>query len=192
MAYLAEANLRGGDVSRESVVIYSDALHDLGPDELLLAAREHVAESPFYPAPADLRDRVFDRRLGLPTAVQALEQVGEWLATGARPHPLVERARRVIGGSWDWRRSEHPGIMRRDFEALYGRLRAEELLSASRSSLALPGREEAAGALSQAPPRELGQESDAAGAVSAEEGAARARELAERIGRSVTLNEEKK
>lgn len=68
------ANWPRADWPEPTRAAYSEALLDFDADEVQLAIRRAVAVSPFPPAIAELRRAIVERRLDLPTEVEAWER----------------------------------------------------------------------------------------------------------------------
>lgn len=116
---------------------YALQIADLDLDEAQQAARELSLTSKWLPSVAEIRDAAIRRRLGVPTAAAALEQLQARLAGGGREaaHPLVNDAVRLMGGLWSLQMTTQPTVWRAQFRDTYadlaaGRVRAESLASA--------------------------------------------------------------
>lgn len=64
--------------SEETARLYVRTLADLEPGEVEAAVLAHVSTSPHFPTVAELRSRVFDRRLALPHPDEAWIMASRW------------------------------------------------------------------------------------------------------------------
>jgi hypothetical protein len=116
------------EVKTGQTALYGRMLADLDCSEVQQAAQTLIAESPWFPSIADIRIRVVERRLALPSPAEAWEAVAmAALHGGGYLHPVVRRALDSVGGSWAVRTSENLTTLRAQFERLYTDLRAQEL-----------------------------------------------------------------
>lgn len=117
-------------VEEATLAIYSAMLADLSYEEAELAVRDQVATSRFFPTIAEIRRAAAERRLGLPSATSAYEQVlaviDGGLSVGDLPNP-AKRALDLIGGTWAVRTCEYPLELRRQFKQAYDELRADAI-----------------------------------------------------------------
>lgn len=132
------------DFSEDNVDAYVELLADLPAGELRIAARAWAIEHQFPPSVAELRAIVVERRVGLPAAMVAWENVERAIrddpeGDAVRALPLeVRAALKMIGGSYALKTSQRPELFRRDFIQAYDLLRAQSLRDVNFTSAGLP------------------------------------------------------
>jgi hypothetical protein len=116
-------------ISDETSSFYARYLVDLeaaagseAVDDLILDSRE-------LPTIAEIRRRVIEKDVKLPTALEAWASIVGQKPSGeaVESSPLVREVCNLFGGSYTIRNSESPTIMRAQFLKAYGERRDEEL-----------------------------------------------------------------
>lgn len=114
------------ELTKPTINLYNEMLEDLDIDLLRAAARDHIAQSNWFPKVSELRDAVAELSLavdGVPTAYEAWELANA--NGGLNAHPMVAQAMRAIGVDWyQLRRSENPVSDRSRFIEAYNQLHA--------------------------------------------------------------------
>lgn len=128
-----------------TVAVYIRELSDLPLDELAEAVSDVIRTDQWFPRVADLRQRVAERRLALPSEAEALEQISartEWARLdddmrGEPPviHPAVLRALRLVGGAHAFKAADEPTVVRGQLLRLYREIRADEIAAVVRPQL---------------------------------------------------------
>lgn len=114
-------------IGRETLQIYAEALADLDGDLLRRVATDHIRSERWFPTIAALREHCADLVSGLPPATAIAVALS---SPGAKLHPLVRLALiEAIGSTWsyDYQRSERPGLLLKNATAHYRELRREEI-----------------------------------------------------------------
>lgn len=132
------------NVTEETIVVYEQMLRDLPTNLVVQVVLEHIASSKWFPAIAEIRDRVFEIELELPSADAVLRD----LASGGvvAGHSVVKEALQTCGGAWNYRNSTKPEMWRAEFRKVYkslceeakqrqSRARMEQLCGAARRQL---------------------------------------------------------
>ena len=116
LAFLSAAFPRE-QVKTETLVAYVASLSDIPPDELTEAMQDIVLTSRFFPTIADIRRRVAENKLGLPSPSDALQQAFTLIDTGRSPEAAaVDKALRAAGAEENY---THGGFWRKAFLAAY-------------------------------------------------------------------------
>jgi hypothetical protein len=120
------------NVTEETIVVYETMLSDLPSNDVVQIVLEHIASSKWFPAIAEIREKVFNKQLDLPPA----EAVLAWLNDGSVPEGSIPReAVRLCGGYHSYRHSTKPEIWRAEFRATYEKLRKRERAKLSDAGL---------------------------------------------------------
>lgn len=107
-------------LAEPTIKVYAHDLVDLDAAAANAAIETLRRTSRFFPTISEIREATAALQLGAPEPMRAWEQ-----ACGRGPrHPLVQRARRIVGDDYDWRVTP-TGIMRRSFRDAYAEVRAE-------------------------------------------------------------------
>jgi hypothetical protein len=122
-------------VSPETLSVYLRQLRDLPIEEVEQAVGELLNGSEFFPAIAEIRVAVFERRLCLPPIGEAVQQLTRGRSKDDF-HPLVWEARMAIGDSYDWR-ERGDAMMVAQARKVYEDLRRLRLADANRESAGL-------------------------------------------------------
>ncbi len=109
--------------------LYVRYLADLDARAAQEAMTEIILDSPTLPMIAEIRRKVIERDVDIPTPLEA------WAAiVGPRPggeavdfHPVVREICNLFGGTYTIRNSDEPTIMRAQFLKAYAERRDEEL-----------------------------------------------------------------
>ncbi len=103
--YKLVAAFPGFELKADTIKVYAEMLEDLPADLLLAAAKQHMAESRFFPSISELRSKCRDLselQSGVETVTEAWLWVCKWIdrsGEGRDPgHELAERAVRAVGG----------------------------------------------------------------------------------------------
>lgn len=126
--------------------MYAEALADLDPQAVDAAVASVIKSSRFFPTIAEIRERVGERTLGLPTPAEAwMLACGDM--TWPEPCPLVRKAKQAVGGEWAFRTSENPTALRAQFLRIYEDLRDRQVAHFAETGHAQlgPGDDPAAG-----------------------------------------------
>lgn len=128
------------DVAKGTVSMYVRALADLPAQALMRAANAWVMESRFFPTVAELRARVIEERVDLPDAIEAWHLIERAIASGSLSElpDEVRRALKAVGGSWAYKTTTRPELMRRDFTSAYELLRANAIRHENLTSAGIP------------------------------------------------------
>ena len=145
LAYPAFKKAHAGGKTTDDV--YWDLLQDVPGDLLAAAARQYATTGKFFPSVAELREIARNIACGAGlhaaplTPEEAYEAVGRYLANPDledQPPMTAMRALDFVGGTWEWRHSERPGLLRRDFMDAYRAFQA----TADREASLLPSTRE--------------------------------------------------
>ena len=125
------------DFPPATVKAYVAGIADLDPDHLGRAVTLAVRSCRFAPTVSDLRTIVATMRLDAPVAAEALGSVEAAVASGTtkKLHPLARRTLNVLGGSWAWKTTDNPGVMRGQFLRLYEELTRSETQAIVRGTI---------------------------------------------------------
>jgi hypothetical protein len=120
--------------------VYAEHLIDLDFAAARAAVSEILTESRFFPTIAEIRQKVFERRCGLPSAEEAWEEVMRGIrdvgSYGMPRWSTPELARTVDAVGWlNICLSETPGVERGHFLRIYEALRERSLHEANSGSL---------------------------------------------------------
>ncbi len=137
------------EIAEEAVAVWHDALGDLEYEEVDQAMRYHIATSPWFPAPASIRQIVFERRADLPSIEEGVARIMGLVAEG-------HEARRSLGpvldsvidsiGWWRLTSSTDTTTLRAQVRNAYAEAREQAVreLNCASAGLALPpGRRDA-------------------------------------------------
>jgi len=116
-------------VSEDTCALYARYLLDLDAAAASEAVDDLILDSPTLPTIAEIRRRVIETGVELPTALEAWASI-VGTRTGGEPveiSPLVREVCNLFGGSYTIRNSEQPTIMRAQFLKAYAERRDEEL-----------------------------------------------------------------
>lgn len=108
--------------------VYSEALADLEPAAVDVAVAALIKTSRFFPTVAEIRERVGEQKLGLPTPAEAWMMACGDLKRDD-PSGLMHRAKHAVGGEWAFRTSENPTALRAQFLRIYEDLRDRQILT---------------------------------------------------------------
>lgn len=128
------------DFSAERVKAYAWGLRDINPDDLEQAVALSIRSSRYPPTVSDLRTIVATLRLNHPGAGEALELVEAAVAnntTRRLPVP-ARRALDALGGSWAWKTTDVPSVLRGQFLRLYEEFSRTETQAIIRGSIEPP------------------------------------------------------
>ena len=116
-------------VSDETRSFYARYLGDLDARAASEAADELILDSAAFPTIAEIRRRVIEQDVGLPTALEAWASIVATQGSGesGAVAPLVREVCNLFGGSYTIRNSDQPTIMRAQFLKAYAERRDEEL-----------------------------------------------------------------
>jgi hypothetical protein len=135
------ASFPRAEIGEPTIEAYAVGLTDLGIEETTAAVRTLQQTSRFFPTIAEIRETVAELRLGAPPPMHAWEQA--YSRNGQR-HPLVRRARRIVGDDWDWRQTP-TGVLQKAFLAAYAEAKKEAvneivapMLAAARTAVTAP------------------------------------------------------
>lgn len=127
-------------VTVEQMAAYGRFLADVPPAVLEQAVAQVVATAEFFPSIASLRSACAELQLGLPSELEALDQVDAVLAwrrldedtRGAVPalHDVVKSTLRTVGGTAAFVFAERPELVRAQFLKLYREARAAAIETA--------------------------------------------------------------
>lgn len=115
--------------------VYWELLQDVPGDLLAAAARECATSCRYFPTVAELREAARGIACGaglsrpVLTPEEAYEAVARYLANPDLEDPpprVAMRALSFVGGTWEWRHTERPGLLRRDFMDAYRAFSAAE------------------------------------------------------------------
>lgn len=110
-------------VGEPTVKAYAGALLDI-PVELAGAAVKTLQHgSRFFPSIAEIREAVAELSLGAPAPMAAFELAR---TPSKDRHPVVQRAKRMVGDDWHWRETPS-GILQKSFLAAYAEAKAEAM-----------------------------------------------------------------
>jgi hypothetical protein len=101
---------------------YVRFLGELDAEAAEAAIADLVRTSSRLPTIADVRRRLAEATLGLPSALEAYRSLFE---PGAELHPLTRYAAEIFGGTYNIRTSDAPAATRRQFLDFYEQLRDE-------------------------------------------------------------------
>lgn len=87
-----------------------------------------IRSSSKLPSIADIRNRIAEVTLGLPTPLEAYHSVFE---RGAELHELTRYVAEIFGGTYNIRTSDAPAAVRKQFIEFFGDLRAEAVRRAA-------------------------------------------------------------
>lgn len=110
-------------VEQATLDIYAHDLLDLDVDLATSAVETIRRTAVFFPSIAEIRSAAGELKLGAPPPMLAWEQA---VARGIVRHPLVDEARNIVGGDWEWRTGSAYEL-RRDFLAAYDEIRTDAL-----------------------------------------------------------------
>lgn len=127
-------------IEQATVSVYTRALSDLPAQALERAIKAWVMQSPFFPSVAELRATVIEERIGLPDAIVAWAMVGDAITAGdVTTLPAeVRHALKLVGGTWAYKNTQRPELLRRDFTQAYELIRSTVIRNANLSSAGLP------------------------------------------------------
>lgn len=117
-------------ITQATLNVYALDLADLDFPTAEKAVETVRRGAKFLPTISEIRNIYASLRLGAPGPMAAFEQ-----ASGGRRedrHPLVQRAKRMVGDDWDWREAP-TGVMRKAFLAAYG-----EVVASATEALVAP------------------------------------------------------
>ncbi len=161
-------------VEPPTIEAYAAGIGDLDAGLATTAVRTLQHESRFFPTVAEIRDTYAELLIGAPLPMHAWEQ-----AQGAGPrHPLVDRARALVGDGYQWR-SEPTWSLRRWFLDAYPEVRRSAVREVAAPALAQAERRALPAGEAEPDPPALEEGDD----LTPEENLARLRELAVSIGR---------
>lgn len=113
-------------VGESTVKAYAGALLDI-PVELAGAAVKTLQHgSRFFPSIAEIREAVAELSLGAPSPMMAFESARTPKEPGVARHPVVQRAKRMVGDDWHWKETPS-GILQKSFLAAYAEAKAEAM-----------------------------------------------------------------
>lgn len=132
--------------------LYLRELSDLDPADVDAACRECMRTDEWFPTVARIRKLATERRLALPSEVEALEQVEQRIAWARLPdderpdeapqlHPLVKQSLDLVGGGFAFRSARDPSVIRGQFLRLFRESREASMRSAIVAQAALPAGE---------------------------------------------------
>ena len=101
---------------------YVEFLGELDAAATEAAVADLVRTSSRLPTIADVRRRLAEAALGLPSPLEAYHSLFE---PGAELHPLTRYAAEIFGGTYNIRTSDAPAATRRQFLDFYGDLRSD-------------------------------------------------------------------
>jgi hypothetical protein len=101
---------------------YVEFLGELDREPATQAVADLIRTSSRLPTIADVRRRLAEAELGLPSALEAYHSLFE---AGPALHPLTRYVAEIFGGTYNIRTSEAPAATRRQFLDFYDDLRAE-------------------------------------------------------------------
>lgn len=122
-------------ITQATLDIYVRDLVDLDAGVAEKAVESVRRGAKFLPTISEIRHVYAKLRLGAPPPMTAFEQATR-LPMEER-HPLVQRAKRMVGDSWDWNNAP-AGVMRKAFLAAY-----EEVVADATDALVAPAIAEA-------------------------------------------------
>jgi len=116
-------------VSEETSSFYARYLVDLDAGAASEAVDDLILDSPMLPTIAEIRRRVIEKDVELPTALEAWASIVGKQSSGetVEMSPLVREVCNLFGGSYTIRNSDQPTIMRAQFLKAYAERRDEEL-----------------------------------------------------------------
>ena len=109
-------------IGADTLQVYAEALADLDADLLRRIAQEHILSERWFPTIAELRERAAEIVCDLPPTCEVVAV----LHGNATAHPLIQKAlTESLGRTWsyDYGRSERPGLLRKQATEHYGLLR---------------------------------------------------------------------
>ncbi len=108
---------------------YARYLSDLDASVASEAVDDLILDSLTLPTIAEIRRRVIEKDVGLPTALEAWASIVSRRPDGeaVEMFPLVREVCNLFGGSYTIRNSDQPTIMRAQFLKAYAERRDEEL-----------------------------------------------------------------
>ena len=113
-------------IGEPTLKAYAGALADI-PVELAGAAVTQLQHSSrFFPSISEIRETVAELSLGAPSPMMAFEQARTAKEPGVGRHPIVQRARRMVGDDWHWKETPS-GILQKSFLAAYAEAKAEAM-----------------------------------------------------------------
>jgi len=129
VAVLAAAHPRQ-PIQEETVKAYVAALSDIDPERLADAVEFCVLTMRSFPTISDIRRRVAEDELGLPTPEQAIAEVSKAIAGGTMivPTPLVLVAAQAVGVDSQIQNENSAGVWRAQFLKTYSGLREVQIL----------------------------------------------------------------
>lgn len=119
------------EVTKETLAVYARMLADLDNAATQHAVLGIMAESKFFPAIAEIRERVARNACTLPSVESALAELDRavrrfspddsrtWTYDDDWSHPLIVRAVHMVGSVAQIWGSRAPGFDRREFKAAY-------------------------------------------------------------------------
>jgi hypothetical protein len=110
-------------IGEPTVKAYAGSLLDLDVQIATAAVRTLQQGSTFFPSIHEIRTMVADLELGAPPPMQAWESARQ---KGAPRHPVVQRARRIVGDDFHWRETPS-GILQKSFLAAYAEAKDEAM-----------------------------------------------------------------
>lgn len=129
--------------NKETVAVWHMALSDVPFEAALIAARVWVRERKHFPYPAELREIIAEKSLGLPKGDDVWRDVLDRVSLPPlderrkKPftiHPLASEALSSIGGVHAVSRSDRRDILRKEFLAAYDRSKREAVLTFDQST----------------------------------------------------------
>jgi len=147
------------EVTKETLAVYARMLADLDYAAAQHAVLGIMAESKFFPAIAEIRERVARNSCTLPSVEAALQELDRavrrfspddsrtWTYDDDWSDPLIARAVRMVGSVAQIWGSRAPGFERREFKAAYIGL-CDEQVKEVQLAIAAPAK-----------PREIGKAS---------------------------------
>jgi hypothetical protein len=129
------------EVTKETLAVYARMLADLDVDAAQHAVLGIMAESTFFPAIAEIRERVARNACTLPSVEAALAELDRavrrfspddsrtWTYDDDWSDPLIARAVHMVGSVAQIWGSRSPGYDRREFKAAYLGLCDEQVKS---------------------------------------------------------------
>lgn len=125
-------------IEETTIDAYALGLLDLETKETTVAVRTLQQSCRFFPSVAEIRETVAELRLGAPPPMHAWEQA---YSRGVERHPIVQRARRIVGDDWDWRQTP-TGVLQKSFLAAYAEAKDEAMREIITPALAASSRTE--------------------------------------------------
>lgn len=105
------------EVGERTIEVYVAALVDIPADLAAAAVDALVRSARYFPTIAEVRLKCAELTLAALTPHAAFEQASHTRPEAGR-HPLVQRARQMVGDDFDWRESPR-GVLRKSFLEAY-------------------------------------------------------------------------